>query len=141
VEVHERFVSGFADFWRRPSPERLGELLADDVVLVQPLAAPMRGLAAAQAEFARILAWLPDLKGEVVRWAGSGDSVFIEFRLCGTLAGRPLEWPAVDRFSLRGEKAVERVSYFDGLPLALQVLRRPAGWWGWWRSGTARPWR
>lgn len=141
MDVHERFVAGFAEFWRRPSPERLGELLADDGVLVQPLAAPMRGLAAARAEFARIFAWLPDLTGEVNRFAGSGDSVFIEFRLRATLAGRPLAWRAVDRFTLRGEKAIERVSYFDALPLLLRVLRRPAGWWGWLRSGAARPWR
>jgi ketosteroid isomerase-like protein len=140
VDPLAEFVAGFSDFWRSPTPERLGELLADDVVLTQPLSAPMRGLAAAQAEFGRILAWLPDLRAEVDAWSGTGDTVFIEFRLRARIGGRPTEWPAVDRFRLRGAKAVERVSYFDGLPLVRRVLGRPRAWWGWWRSGTARPW-
>ena len=136
----QSFVAGFSDFWSNPSAARLTELLADDVVLRQPLSAPMRGLAAAQAEFGKIFEWLPDLRGRVDGWKGSDDSVFIEFRLQATLAGRPYEWPLVDRFTLRGNKAIERVSYFDSLPLVLRVLRNPAGWWRWWRSGTARPW-
>ncbi len=140
MDTVEGFVSGFADFWANPSPERMAELLAEDVVLKQPLSAPMRGLAAVQAEFSKILEWLPDLRGEVDRWNESGDTVFIEFRLQATLAGRLYEWPVVDRFILRGDRAIERVTYFDSLPLVLRVLGSPAGWWSWWRSGTARPW-
>ena len=136
----ERFVLGFADFWRNPSPERMGELLSEDVVLRQPLSPPMRGLVAAQVEFEKIFRWLPDLRGVVDGWSAAGETVFIEFRLRATLSGRPLEWPVVDRFTLRGDKASERVSYFDGLPLLVRVLRQPTSWWGWWRSGAARPW-
>jgi ketosteroid isomerase-like protein len=136
----ESFVRGFAGFWRDPSPARMGELLTDDAVLRQPLSAPLRGLHAAQAEFERIFRWLPDLRGEVDGWSARGDAVFIEFRLRATLSGRRLEWPAVDRFTLRDGKASERVSYFDALPLLMRVLRHPTSWWGWWRSGAARPW-
>lgn len=135
------FAARFAEFWKRPSAERLPQLLCDDVVLRQPLSAPMRGLSAAQREFSKIFAWLPDLRGEVDRWSGSDPVLFVEFRLRARLSGRPLEWPAVDRFTLRGDKAIERISYFDGLALTRQVLARPGSWWSWWRSGVARPWR
>jgi len=64
----EAFVRRFADFWADPRPERMGELLTEDVVLRQPLAPPMHGLPAAQEEFRRIFSWLSDLRG-----AGSRD--------------------------------------------------------------------
>ena len=140
MDTIEGFVAGFRGFWASPSAARLGELLAQDVVLRQPLAPPLHGLPAARAEFEKIFAWLPDLRGEVDRWSGSGDALFIEFRLGAKLGGERLEWPAVDRFTLRGARAIERWSYFDSLPLLLRVARRPSAWWGWWRSGAARRW-
>jgi len=55
--------------------------------------------------------------------------VFIEFRLRATIGGRPFEWPVVDRFLLREDgMAVERISYFDALPLLAAAAARPSGW-------------
>jgi hypothetical protein len=51
-----------------------------------------------------------------------------------------VEWPVVDRFVMRGDKAAERVTYFDALPLILQLLQSPSALLRWWRSGAARPW-
>ncbi len=48
----EDFVARFAEFWMRPSPQRLPGLLHPEVVLVQPLAAPTIGIEAAQADLA-----------------------------------------------------------------------------------------
>lgn len=125
---HADFVARFAEYWRRPDPDSLGRVLTDDVRLAQPLGPTTHGLPAARRAFAVLLAWLPDLHAEVDRWRGNGDTVFIEFRLIATLTGRPYSWPAVDRFTLRGDLACERVSYFDGLPLALKILRHPSLW-------------
>jgi hypothetical protein len=136
----EAFVRGFAEFWSAPTPEKMGALLTPDVVLIQPLSAPMTGLAAAQAEFGKLFAWLPDLRATVDAWGANGDALFIEFRLHATVGGRRVEWPVVDRFVLRGDKAAKRVTYFDALPLLLRVLAAPGAWIGWWRSGAARPW-
>lgn len=136
----EDFVRRFAAFWADPSLDRMDTLLMSDVVLIQPLAAPMRGLGAAQAEFRKLFAWLPDLRAAVDGWAANGPAVFVEFRLSATVGGKPLEWPVVDLFTLQGEKAVRRVTYFDALPLLIQILKRPSAWPGWWRSGAARPW-
>lgn len=128
------FVRRFATFWSAPEPERLSELLTPDVTLVQPLAPRTRGLAAAEASFRGLFALVPDLRASVDRWGAHGDAVFIEFRLRGTFAGRIREWPAVDRFTLRGDKASERVSYFDATALLLPLARRPLAVWRWWRS-------
>ncbi|KAA1244962.1 nuclear transport factor 2 family protein [Mycobacterium simiae] len=138
MNVTEEFADRFADFWKAPSPDRLSDLLHLDVLLVQPLAPPRHGLAAAQREFTRILSWLPDLRGEVDRWSRVGDVVFIEFRLIARFGNEVVEWPVVDRFSLRGDKAVERVSYFDSFPLMLTILKHPSTWLSWLRSVTTR---
>lgn len=122
------FVERFASFWRRPSPERLTELLVDDVTLVQPLSRATHGITAAQAWMAALLRRIPDLHAEVERAGACEDGVLIEFRLEGTVGGRSLSWSAVDRFVLRDGKAVHRVSYFDGLALALTIAARPRAW-------------
>lgn len=137
----DRFALAFADFWKHPTPERMADILHPEVVLLQPLAAPMHGLAAAQDEFRRLWGWLPDLQAEVDRWRGEGDLLFIEFRLRARLGSEQIEWPVIDRFHLREGKAVERTTYFDPLPLLRKVLAHPSTWWGWWKSGVARPWR
>lgn len=127
----EEFVEKFTDYWRDPSPDRLPDLLHPDVVLRQPLAGPMFGLAAAQRDFGRFLACLPGLHGEVDRWCADGDLVFIEFRLRVRLGRDDLEWPNVNRLILREGKAVERVTYFDALSLVPALLRHPSVWWRW----------
>jgi len=137
-----RFVERFADGWAGPHPERLLALLHPEVRLFQPIFAPTTGRAAADAGFFRpLLRFLPDLRIEVARWSALGDVVFIEWTASATLAGRPLRWSGVDRFLLVEEQAIERVSYFDALPLFMAVLLRPSCWPRFWRSGVGRPWR
>lgn len=130
------FVAKFADFWNDPSPQRLPELLHPDVVLMQPLAAPMIGIQAAQAEFHRFCCCLPDLRGHVDRWCGDGNLVFIEFRLHESIGGDVIDWPNVNRLVLHDGKAIERVAYFDPLAILPTLLRHPSIWWRWWRSCT-----
>lgn len=139
--MSEAFVDKFIDFWTAPSPERLGEILHPDVVLTQPLAAPMYGLPAAEEEFRRIWKWLPDLRADVDRWSGDDTLVFVEFRLYAHVDDRRIEWPNVDRFILRGEKAIARMNYFDPLAVLRDLPLRPGLWRRWWSSGAARPWR
>jgi ketosteroid isomerase-like protein len=135
----EEFVTKFADFWDDPSPQRLPELLHPNVVLVQPLARPMIGTKAAQAEFQRFLCCLPDLRGRVDRWCGDDDLVFIEFRLHARIGRKDIDWPNVNRLVLRDGKAIERVTYFDPLAILPTLLRHPSIWWRWWRGGAGQP--
>jgi hypothetical protein len=132
------FVEGFRRYWSAPSLDGFASLLAPDVKLVQPMAPVMHGLEEVRRNFRAIFAWLPDVHAEVDRWSSTGNAVFIEFRLLATIGGRPVEWPVVDRFLLREDgMAIERVSYFDPLPLLAAAAVRPSGWGRLWRSGAA----
>ena len=132
------FVEKFASFWSVPSAARMAELLTDDVVLVQPLAPPTRGLAAAQAAFAEIFRWVPDLRAQVDDWCARDARLFIDFRLMGSFGRRHIEWPAIDRINLRGAFATERVSYFDPKPILRAVTTDPSAWLRVLRSGLWR---
>jgi ketosteroid isomerase-like protein len=129
------FVDRFESAWATSNPDRLAELLADDVVLIQPTMPVARGKAAAREGFARLLRMVPDLHVVVHGWAERDDTVFIEFTLTGTFGGKEVAWPAVDRITLRDGLIAERVSYFDSVPVNAQMLTRPRGWGRLLRSG------
>ena len=123
------FVKRFADWWSAPDPDRLGEILTEDVVLIQPLAPETRGLPDGKQGFRDLLSFLPDITGQVHSWAVEGEHVFIHFTLSATYGGKPISWEAVDRFVVRPDGlASERVSWFDSGPLGLQMLLNPRGW-------------
>jgi limonene-1,2-epoxide hydrolase len=123
-----RFVEGFETAWSKSNAAALGELLTDDVVLIQPAMPKIRGKREAHETFSRLFRMIPDLHVRVHRWAARDDLVFIEFTLVGTFGGGEVSWPAVDRFLLRDGLVAERISYFDPLPLFLTTLKRPRGW-------------
>jgi ketosteroid isomerase-like protein len=122
------FVHRFASAWARSDLDALMALLVEDVVLIQPMMPVAVGKTAARKEFTRLFGFIPDLRASVHRWAARDDVLFIEFTLEGTVGGRKVSWPAVDRFRLRDGLAVERVSYFDPLLLGLELLKRPRAW-------------
>jgi ketosteroid isomerase-like protein len=124
----EAFVRAFAALWDRPTVEGFAALMHPDVRLVQPLAPPARGVDEARAWFAGMLALVPDVRIAVDRWSGTPDALFIEWTATATFAGKPLRWCAVDRFRLADGTVLERVAYFDPLPLVGAVARRPSGW-------------
>lgn len=126
------FAQRFAEGWAAPTAERLVTLLADDVVLYQPHLPPLRGRAAALAEFHRLFRWLPGLHGEVHRARGADGVVYIEWTMRFPI-GRGVAIDAVDRFLLRDGLGAERTVYFDQIPLIAGVLRAPAAWPGYLR--------
>jgi steroid delta-isomerase-like uncharacterized protein len=122
------FVRRFEQAWGRSSADAIVELLADDVVLKQPAMPDIVGKAAARKAFTQVFDAFGDLTATVHRWAAEGNLVFIEFTLSGEFGGRPLSWPAVDRFLLRDGLIAERVNYADGAKLFVEILKRPRGW-------------
>ena len=126
-------VEQFADAWARPEVDRFVALLHPDVVLLQPVAPPIRGRAAARAEFARLLAWLPDLRGTMEHTAVRDSVALISWRLAFSLGGRPFELRIVDRLMVEDGLIREREAYFDSLRFMLAVARRPGAWPGYWR--------
>jgi ketosteroid isomerase-like protein len=127
-------VAGFAEGWRAPAgPEAFSahfrELLARDVRLIQPQLPTVVGHRAFEEQFVKpLFTLIPDLKGDVERWAARADTVYIELTLRGKLAGRPLSWRVCDRITLRDGVAVERESYFDPAPLIAAVATTPRTW-------------
>ena len=122
------FVDGFAKSWAAPTVESHSALWHDDIVLIQPLMPKAVGRKECEEGFARLFRMIPDLHATVHRWSADGDIVFIEFTLAGTFGGRRIAWDAVDRITLREGLAVERVSYFDSVPLGIEMALRPRGW-------------
>ncbi len=129
MRTTNEFVDAFAEFWSAPSVDGLDALLSEEIVLRQPLGPTTRGLRAGKRGFSKIFAFIPDLHAIVDRWSPTDDGVLIEFRLVGTVGGRSIEWPVVDRFTLKDGMALERVSYFDPTPLLRAIVTRPTSWW------------
>lgn len=132
------FVERFERFWAAPDPAALGELLHDDAHLVQPLIPEAHSRAAYAEAMRRLLAVMPDLNGRTHRWGPTEDGVLIEHTLSGTLRGKAVSWHLTDRITLRDGRLIERVAYFDPLPLLLAALTRPQAWFGFFRLLVSR---
>lgn len=134
--AHERVVDHFRRGWDRPDPHAWDELMDPEMRFVQPMLRDGTGPEHWWEETVRTLALLPDLRADVLSWAGSGENLFIHIRFTATLAGRPLSWEAVDLLRVTPDGvAFFRESFFDSVPVATQVLARPRSWLRWWRSG------
>lgn len=130
----EAFVEAFADGWRAPAGaaglvENFRPWLHEDVRLVQPQIPTLVGHDEFRTGFAEpMFDLIPDLRGEVLDWAASGDVVYVRIRLFGTLAGRPFEFTSCDRVTLRDGRAAERIAYMDPSPLVAAAVTRPRAW-------------
>lgn len=134
--AHARVIEGFAAAWRRPHPQAWDAVLAGDVELRQPLLPPCTGRARWHEEARRLLAFAPDLTGEVLHWAARDDVMFVELRMTATVGGAPLAVHTVDLLRIAPPGLiVRRDASFDPWPVARAVLLHPRAWWPWWRSG------
>ncbi|MGH3585864.1 MAG: nuclear transport factor 2 family protein [Pseudonocardia sp.] len=134
--IHQRVLAAFARGWDAPEPHAWDTLMAEDVVLNQPLTQPGTTRRTWHDEAQRIVTLLPDIRGAVVSWAGHEDLMFIELQLSATLGAEPLEFKAVDKLWLtQNGTVIRRDSFFDSGPLIQAVVRRPSAWLPWWRSG------
>jgi hypothetical protein len=130
----ERWVEMFAQGWADPGdPDRFHRhfepWLDPEVRMVQPQLRPLVGLAAFRDEFVRPLFELvPDLHGTVEGWSATGNVIYIELRLQGTVGRRRFELRTCDRVTLRDGRAIERVAHLDPSPLLAAILRSPSAW-------------
>jgi hypothetical protein len=134
--IHAKVVEQFRSGWDRPEPHGWDPFFDDAMEFVQPMLRDGLGPAVWWEESSRTLKLLPDLRAEVLRWAGADEDLFIHIRFHATLAGKPMSWDAVDWLRVTPEgTAVFRESFFDSVPVAATLLRRPRSWLRWWRSG------
>jgi hypothetical protein len=130
----EAWVGEFIEGWRAPQgPEPFAahfeRVLDPQVRMIQPQLPDLVGHEDFRSGFvAPLFALIPDLRGEVERWASRGDSIYVELTMRGTLGGRPAQFRVCDRITLRDGLAVERESYVDPVPLLAAVITRPRSW-------------
>jgi ketosteroid isomerase-like protein len=128
------WVAMFAQGWANPVDtdtfcDHFDPWFDDEVRMTQPNIRPTVGRKAFREQFARPLFTLvPDLHGTVENWAASGDLVYIELRLEGTIGKRHFTLRTCDRIKLRDGKATERVAYLDPGPLLKAVAASPRSW-------------
>ena len=126
----EAFAERFAEGWAAGGPaerfvQHFAPLASPHLVLIQPLSPPLRGLGGLRRMAERLFEAMPDLRGELIRWAPTSDGLIIELTLRGTLGGRPVEWTTADRIILQDGLMTERRAYFDPTPLLPAMLRSP----------------
>jgi ketosteroid isomerase-like protein len=134
AQAAAKWVSVFAEGWANPVDtdtfcDHFDPWLADDVRMIQPSVRPTVGRKAFREEFARPLFDLvPDLHGTVENWSATGDVVYIELRLEGTVGSRPFTMHTCDRINLRDGRATDRVAYLDPAPFLKAVALSPRSW-------------
>jgi hypothetical protein len=133
-DAAKAWVEAFAEGWRAPAgAERFADhfepWLDPEIRLIQPQTPVIVGHAGFRQQFVRpLFALVPDLHGTVEGWAASGETLYIELRLEGTLGGRAVMMRTCDRVKLRDGIAVERVAYTDPTPLLATIARTPRSW-------------
>lgn len=132
--VADAFVEAFAEGWRAPGDadcfaDQFERWFHPDVRFIQYPMPTIRGIQAFREQFARpLFSLMPDLRGTVTRWAASGDDIYIELRLEGTLGRRPITLHSCDRITLRDGRVIERVAHLDPSPLLAGIKRTPRVW-------------
>jgi SnoaL-like protein len=117
----ERFMERYMEIWPSFDADRLEAAVdAEATIHHSGMKRPIRG--AEEPDYVRaIKALMPDISLEVANWAASGDVVFVEYEMSGTLAGRPLRWTGIGRFELEGERLIDAIGRWDNLDLLAQI--------------------
>jgi ketosteroid isomerase-like protein len=130
----EAVVEAFDAKWRAGGPaaafvERWKDLLDPDIRLVQPQVPTLVGYEAFARQFVEpLFALMPDARGEVIGWAATGDTAYVEIEITGTIGRRTVTLRSCDRLTVRGGRIVERVAYVDPGPLLGAVALTPRAW-------------
>ena len=117
----ERFIERFTQLWAAPEPEAYASLWHEDGTLLHPGMEAAITAAEIPGYVQRLLDVVPDITLTPTRWAARHDTVFIEWTITATFRDAPVSWDGADRFTLRGDRAVEGVAYFDTLPIWQKV--------------------
>ncbi len=117
----ERFIQAFTERWRQPDPDRLAELWHPEGELLHPGMEEPIGRDQLPGYIARVLSVFPDVRLEPTAWASKGDTILVEWTMTATFRGQQIQWSGADRFTLRGDLAIEGIAYFDSLPLWILI--------------------
>jgi hypothetical protein len=130
----ERWVDAFAEGWRAPRDadafaDHFERWLHPEARLVQPQLPTLVGHTAFRERFARpFFELVRDVEGTVEGWASSGDVLYVELRIHGTVGRRRVTLHTCDRVTLRDRLAIERVAHLDPTPLIGAIALAPRTW-------------
>jgi hypothetical protein len=96
---------------------------------VQPQIPTLTGLEEFERGFAEpLFGLMPDARGAVRRWGSSGNVVYVEVDVIGTVGGRRAVMRSCDRLTLEDGRIRERVAFVDPGPLLKAVALSPRSW-------------
>jgi SnoaL-like protein len=121
------FIGGLIRAWREHDLARLIDRFDEDVVISTPTGT-LVGRPDAERHLAGIVATLPDLTGDVIRWIWHGDELETHMLYAATVGGRALTWRGIDRYRFVGGKVVEKIADYDHRMLRRRMLMSPEGW-------------
>lgn len=134
--VLERIVDAFAAGWADIDSRALDDLMADDVVLVQPMIPTCHGKRQWWTHVEALQTFAADLRSDVLSWSGATNQLYIEHRLSAVIGRHTVVIDAVDSIKINDAgRIVRRTAYFDPSRLMWAVLMAPSVWVRWWRSG------
>jgi hypothetical protein len=125
----ESFMQRYMRVWPSFDDQRVLEVVHPDATIHHSgMESPIGG--EEEGDYVRaIKALMPDIRLRVVDWASREETVFVEYEMTGSVAGRRLRWVGIGRFKLRGDRAVDAIGRWDNLDLLAQLdgsVRRTA---------------
>jgi SnoaL-like domain len=121
------FIGTLIAAWRERDLDRLIRHLDEDVVVSTPTGT-LIGKADAGRHLHGIVAMLPDLTADLIRWSWDGGELEAHMLYAATVGGRSSTWRGVDRYRFLNGKVVEKVSDYDQRKIRLRMLVSPKGW-------------
>lgn len=117
----EAFVAAFASHWR-DAEGGFRSLMHPGATLRVAGARVPYAFEEAERFVAGVKRAIPDIELRVLDWAARGPSVFTEWEMTGSIAGRRVTWQGINRNTLDGPKSRAGVSCWDRASLLEQVV-------------------
>jgi hypothetical protein len=115
----EAFVAAFAGHWR--TEDGFGRLMHPGATLRVAGAREPYSFAEAERFVRGVKRGIPDIALRVLDWAARGNTVYTEWQMSGTIAGRRATWLSINRNTLDGAKSRAGVSCWDRHALLEQL--------------------
>jgi hypothetical protein len=123
-EIEAGVIEPYIDHWRDPQPERFARFYAATGCLSAPeIREPLCGDDIVR-HYRTQLSEMDGMRRHCQIWAARPGLAFFEWRMAGSIAGRPFDIGAAERLSLDGCRIAASASYFD--TLSLEAVHDPS---------------
>jgi hypothetical protein len=118
ASAYETIVAPYVENWRRPDPQKFAQFYSPEGRMINPGFERPLCRDELASFYTALIGGTVGLQLHLQRWAATPGLLFIQWSATGKIAGKPLDLPVIDRFTLDGNLlATEGVSYFDNLGL------------------------